>query len=100
MTYTDTDLELVKETGRTVVDNMAEVQLLLDKFYGRLTGMTETHEWVGNNVSKYCKKVAAEKKDYVEYINGMKEIGQAMMTFSEKTEDEVRRIEKYSDYNR
>lgn len=96
MAYIDTDLELVKETGRTVVNNMAEAQMLLDKFYSRLTGMTETKEWEGNNVRPYCNKVAQDKKDYTEYINGMKEIAQKMIEFAEKTDDEVRRIERNS----
>ena len=96
MAYIDTDLELVKETGIAVVNNMAEAQILLDKFYSRLTGITETKEWEGNNVRPYCNKVGYDKKDYTEFLNGMKELGKKMVDFAEKTDDEVRRIERHS----
>ena len=94
MAYIDTDLQMVEETGKKIVDEIVEVQKLINTYYERLTEIPQTGEMQGNNAEFYCKSIREDKKNYMELTEAMKEIGEEMIRFANDADTEVRKIEK------
>lgn len=94
MAYIDTDLQLVEETGRKIVDEIVEAQKLINEFYERITELPLTGEMHGNNAELYCKHIRSDKKTYINFTDKMKEVGEEMMRFANDADGEVRRNER------
>lgn len=94
MVHIDANLTLIEENGRKIVDEIADVQMLLNNLYERISNIHLTGEAIGDNVVRYCKVVEQDKKKYMDYTDGIKAIGQNMIKFANDTEDLVRKTER------
>lgn len=100
MAYIDTDLDLVHQNGKDIVDEIVDAQRLINTFFEKLTESHRTGEMEGNNARLYCNTVRPDKRKYIEFTDAMKEIGEEMMRFSSDADDEVRRVERQLENSR
>ena len=84
------DTDRLKDTARRLINELAELDTSINKFFNKLSNITVTGEWTGTNAKKYADKVALDKEIYLSYIDSVRTIAKEMENFADKTENVIR----------
>lgn len=88
------DTNMVQDMLDKVSDNITEYELLINRFFKKVGGISSTGEWVGNNADTYCRLTLLDKEMYMKYSDGIKEIVERTRNFIEDTESTIIENEK------
>lgn len=66
----------VESISKEIISLSNELTIEFNNLFNRLSGVPDiTKEWVGKQAMFYFNKVALEKKDYINFVNSLREIG-------------------------
>lgn len=85
------DTKQLEETATKILDNIADYELLINKYFQKLGNIVITGEWIGQNADKYCSLVVLDKDVYLRYASGIKEIANEMLNFATDGESTIRK---------
>ena len=91
------DTDKLKEDGKDIIRLVSDYNTQINDFFRELDNLEKNKVWTGTNSDIYRKIVAPDKGQYVDFGEGLKEIGQEMVNFSEDLDVTVRQNESEHD---
>ena len=91
------DSDRLADDGKKIINiinnyqkNVNEIKLrTFCNFFMELQNLTVNQVWNGNDAELYVRTVSSDKQEFVDYGNGIKELGNEMIDFADSLERKV-----------
>lgn len=90
------DTNSLRDTAKQVNGYVVDLKNDLNKLYNGLDDV-RNEGWVGTNAEKYSSAVLQDKPDYVDFMDGIKEIADELSNLSDELEEVTNKVEKDSE---
>ena len=83
------DSDRLAEDGKKIVNIINSYQKNVNEFFMELQNLTVNQVWNGDDAETYVQLIGADKQDFVDYGNGIKELGNEMIDFADSLDRKV-----------
>ena len=77
------DSDRLADDGKKIINIINNYQKNVNDFFMELQNLTVNQVWNGNDAELYVRTVSSDKQEFVDYGNGIKELGNEMIDFAD-----------------
>lgn len=83
------DTQRLADDGKKIVNIVNSYQKNINDFFQELQSLTANKAWNGDDAELYVSLISTDKPEFVDYGNGLKELGEEMMDFADSLDRKV-----------